>query len=99
MSYSGVMKIFKLNAEKNEKLAAERGITFEEIVQRIASGAAIIETDHPNQRKYPNQKIIVVDVEGYAYLVPCIIEKNEYFLKTIIPSRKATKKYLGEENG
>ena len=93
MTYSGTMKIFKWNAEKNEKLAVERGITFEEIVQRIASGAIIIETDHPNQ------KIIVVDVGGYAYLVPCIMEENEYFLKTIIPSRKATKKFLGEENG
>lgn len=99
MSYIGAMKIFKWNAEKNKKLAEERGITFEEIVQSIASGATIVETDHPNQSKYPNQKIIVVDVGGYAYLVPCVLEKNEYFLKTILPSRKATKKYLGEENG
>ncbi|MCB2184121.1 MAG: BrnT family toxin [Desulfobulbaceae bacterium] len=93
------MEIFKWNAEKNEILAKERGITFEEIVQRISAGAKIIETDHPNQNKYPNQKILIVDVDGYAYLVPCVRTKNEYFLKTIIPSRKATKKYLGEENG
>lgn len=88
------MEIFRWNTEKNAVLARERGITFEEIVQRIAEGAQIIETDHPNQEKYPNQKILIVDVNGYAYLVPCIIEGNEYFLKTIIPSRKATKKYL-----
>jgi len=51
--------------------------------------------DHPNKDKYPNQKIIIVNVDGYAYLVPFVIDGNEYFLKTIIPSRKATKKYLG----
>ena len=88
------MENFRWNTEKNAVLAREWGVTFEEIVQRIAEGAQIIETDHPNQEKYPNQKILIVDVNGYAYLVPCIIEGNEYFLKTIIPSRKTTKKYL-----
>ena len=94
-----IMKIFRWNAEKNEILARERGITFEEIVQRIESGAKVIETDHPNKEKYPNQKILIIDVEGYAYLVPFVINKDEYFLKTIIPSRKATKKYFGGEDG
>ena len=92
------MKLFRWNAEKNEILARERGITFEEIIQRIESRAKVIETDHPNQEKYPNQKISIIDVEGYAYLVPCVIDKNEYFLKTIIPSRRATKKYFGGED-
>ena len=94
-----VMKIFRWNAEKNEMLARERGITFEEIVQRIEFGAKVIETDHPNKKKYPNQKILISDVDGYAYLVPCFTDKNDCFLETIIPSRKATKKYLGGENG
>ncbi len=93
------MQIFRWNAEKNKNLAGERGITFEEIVQRIESGAKVIETDHPNKEKYSNQKILIIDVEGYAYLVPCVRDKNEYFLKTIIPSRKATKKYYGGEDG
>jgi len=61
--------------------------------------AKIIETNHPNKKKYPNQKILIIDVDEYAYLVPCVIDKDEYFLKTIIPSRKATKKYLGGKNG
>ncbi len=99
MPYTMCMEIFSWNTEKNEILARERGITFEEIVQRIKSGAKVIETDHPNKKKYPNQKILIVDVDGYAYLVPWVIDKNEYFLKTIIPSRKATKKYLGGKNG
>ena len=99
MTYYMIIKIFKWNAEKNDVLVRERGITFEEIVKRIESGAKTIETDHPNKKKYPNQKILIIDVDGYAYLVPCVIDKNEYFLKTIIPGRKATKKYLGGENG
>jgi len=93
------MKIFRWNVEKNEVLANESGVTFEEIVQKIEVGAKIIETDHPNKEKYPNQKILIVDLDGYAYLVPCVIDGNQYFLKTIIPSRKATKQYLGGENG
>jgi len=98
MPYHNDMDIFRWNAEKNETLAKERGITFEEVVQRIADGATIVETDHPNQEKYPNQKILIVDVAGYAYLVPCVKKGDGYFLKTIIPSRKATKKYLGDQN-
>ena len=93
------MKTFKWNSEKNDILALDRGITFDEIVQKIKSGAKVIDTVHPNQTKYPNQKIMIVDVDGYAYLVPYVIDKDEYFLKTIIPSRKATKKYLGGKNG
>ena len=61
------MLILKWNAEKNEILARHRGITFEEIVRRIELGAQIIETDHPNRQKYPNQKILIIDVDGYAY--------------------------------
>ncbi len=93
------MRIFRWNVEKNEILARERGITFEEIVQRIESGARVIETDHTNREKYPNQSILIIDVEGYAYLVPCVIDGDEYFLKTIIPSRKATREYYGGEDG
>jgi hypothetical protein len=93
------MKLFKWNSSKNELLFKNRGITFEVIVQRIESGAKYIETDHPNKDKYPNQKIIIIEIDGYAYLVPCLINGDEYFLKTIIPSRKATKWYLGGQNG
>ena len=99
MSYFIAMKIFRWNSQKNEIFAINKGITFEEIAQKIQSGAKVIETDHLNKKKYPNQKIMIVDVDGYAYLVPYVIEENGYFLKTIIPSRKATKKYLGEKNG
>jgi uncharacterized DUF497 family protein len=92
------MNTFKWNAEKNEKLAKERGVTFEEIVARIECGGKVVETEHPNKKQYPNQRILVVELGGYAYMVPCVIDDGEYFLKTIIPSRKATKKYLGGQN-
>jgi uncharacterized DUF497 family protein len=98
MSYDLSIMEFKWNSEKNEILAKERGITFEEIVQKIEAGAPVIETSHPNPDKYPNQKILIVDVEGYAYLVPYVQDAEGIFLKTIIPSRKATRKYLGGDN-
>ncbi|MEW8287616.1 MAG: hypothetical protein AB2672_00645 [Candidatus Thiodiazotropha endolucinida] len=76
----------------------ERGISFEEIVLNIYLGNELDIFENPNQEKYPNQTISVVLVEDYAYLVQFVENENEIFLKTIIPSRKATKQYLGESN-
>ena len=87
------MKTYAWNHEKNELLKAERDISFEEIVFNIQIGNEVDIYDHPNQGRYPGQKISVVIVEGYAYLVPYIESEEEIFLKTIIPSRKATKQY------
>jgi hypothetical protein len=89
------MRTFKWNAEKNVILEKERGITFEEIVEIIESGASVHEVDHPNQAKYPNQRILIVDVDGYAYMLPFVKDGQDCFLKTIIPSRKATREFLG----
>lgn len=86
------MKIYSWNSEKNEKLMAERGISFEEIVLNIELGYEIEIYDHPNQEKYPGQKISAVIVEDYVYLVPFVESEDGIFLKTIIPSRKATKR-------
>ena len=86
------MKIYSWNPEKNEKLIAERGISFEEILLNIELGFEIEIYDHPNQEKYPGQKISAVLVEDYVYLVPFIESEDGIFLKTIIPSRKATKR-------
>jgi len=92
------MKIYAWNPEKNEALKRERNISFEEIVLNIQLGNEVDIYDHPNTARYPNQKISVVIIEDYGYLVPYIEEKNEIFLKTIIPSRKATKQYIGDAN-
>ncbi len=88
------MKSYNWNRDNNEKLKLQRKISFEEIVFHINVGDECDVYPHPNQERYPNQMISVVDVNGYAYLVPFVESGDEVFLKTIIPSRKATKKYL-----
>lgn len=87
------MKYYNWDPKKNEKLKAERNISFEEVVFHIERGDEVDIFEHPNQERYPGQKISVVLIEGYAYLVPYVESDTEIFLKTIIPSRKATKKY------
>ncbi|MBI4587880.1 MAG: BrnT family toxin [Candidatus Rokubacteria bacterium] len=91
------MKYFTWDGEKNERLKAQRGVSFEEIVFHIERGAILDILEHPNQERYGGQRIFVVQREGYAYLVPFVEEKEQVVLKTIIPSRTATKKYLGKE--
>ena len=88
------MKPFRWSHEKNETLKKERSISFEEIVLAIESGGLLDELKHPNKDKYPNQLVFVVGLDGYAYLVPYVEEIQYFFLKTVIPSRKATKNYL-----
>ncbi len=88
------MKPFRWNHDKNEVLKKERGISFEEIVLAIEADGLLDELQHPNPDKYPNQSILVVALEGHVYLVPYVEEQDYYFLKTVIPSRKATRDYL-----
>ncbi len=88
------MKHFVWNAEKNQSIKGERKISFEEIIFYIENGYILDILQHPNQEKYKGQKIFVVNVENYAYLVPFVETEHEIFLKTIIPSRKATNKYF-----
>lgn len=91
------MKPFRWNHQKNEALKLERRISFEEIVLAIEAGGLLDELQHPNPDKYPNQFVFVVALDEYAYLIPYIEEAEYYFLKTIIPSRKATRAYLLKE--
>ncbi|MBI4803409.1 MAG: BrnT family toxin [Elusimicrobia bacterium] len=88
------MKMFDWNDEKNDRLKEERGISFEDILYYMNEGGILDIVSHPLQVKYPGQKMFIVAIENYAYLVPFIETENSVFLKTIIPSRKATKKYL-----
>ena len=92
------MDYYKWDFQKNEKLMAERGISFEQIVMHIERGDVLDLVVHPNQEKYPGQQIIVVEINEYAYLVPFVESSEGKFLKTIIPSRKATRDYLGGKN-
>jgi hypothetical protein len=88
------MKILRWSPEKNDALKAERGLSFEGITVAVESGGLIDILDHPNKAKYPNQRVLVVTFDNYVYLVPFVEAKDHYFLKTIIPSRKATREYL-----
>ena len=88
------MKYYSWNNDKNEKLKKERNISFEDVIYYIEKEKLHAILKHKNQKKYPGQKIYVVEINNYVYLVPFIETENEIFLKTIIPSRKATKKYL-----
>lgn len=88
------MKYFSWNEEKNELLKSERQVLFEDIVFYIEKGFLLDVLEQPNQEKYQGQRIFAVQIDDYVYLVPFIENDHEIFLKTIIPSRKATKKYL-----
>ena len=88
------MKYFDWNVEKNVLLKAEREISFEDVLVSIGEGKLLDILQHPNSKKYPNQKIFVVEINHYAYLVPFAENEQTIFLKTIIPSRKATKDYI-----
>ena len=91
------MKYFAWDDNKNTKLRAERGIGFEDIVYHIERGDLLDILAHPNPERYAGQRIFVVRREDYVYLVAFVEDDALVFLKTIIPSRKATKQYLGEE--
>ena len=90
------MKPFRWSPEKNEQLQLDRGISFENMVVAMESGDLLDILAHLNLAKYPNQKMLVVASDGYAYLVPFVEEDDHFFLKTVVPSRKATRDYLNQ---
>ncbi len=89
------MKSISWSPEKNALLKAQRGVSFEDVVFHIMAGDILDTFDHPNQMRYPGQQVHVVAIENYVYLIPFVESEEEVFLKTVIPSRKATKTYLG----
>ena len=91
------MKPFRWPPDKNDLLIQEQGISFEDVTVAVEAGHLLEIVPHPNPAKYPRQKIMVVDVAGYAFLVPFIEEEDHFFLKTIIPSRKATRDFIEKE--
>ncbi|KUG22996.1 hypothetical protein ASZ90_007213 [hydrocarbon metagenome] len=92
------MKTINWNDEKNAALKKSRAVCFEDVVFYIERGEILDDYAHPNQKSYPGQRIMVIGIDNYAYIVPYVENEEEIFLKTIIPSRKATQKYLGENN-
>ena len=92
------MKSINWNTEKSLVLKGSRGICFEDVVFFIERGEILDDYLHSNLRAYPGQRIMGISVANYAYLVPYVENEEELFLKTIIPSRKATHRYLGEKH-
>ncbi len=89
-----MVKPYRWNPEKNAELLSERGVTFEQVVVAVKAGGLLDVLSHPNPKTYPNQRILVVTWDDYAYLVPFVEEAEHFFLKTVIPSRKATRDFL-----
>jgi uncharacterized DUF497 family protein len=89
------MKLFDWDPDKNQQLIHERGISFEEIVFHVTNGGLLDIIEHPNRKKYPTQRMFIVNIENYAVIVPFVETGQGVFLKTIIPSRKMTRQYLG----
>ena len=95
MSYNGdKVRYFGWDEAKNRRLRQERDVSFEDVVVAIDEGRLMTVLAHPNQKKYPSQRIFVVEINDYAYLVPFVEDNEKIFLKTIIPSRKATRDFI-----
>ena len=88
----------QFSKEKNIILKQDRNISFEDIIVAINSNKVVDIINHTNLEKYPNQKMLIVNITNYIYIVPFVRTEKDIFLKTIIPSRKMTKKYLKDKN-
>ena len=88
------MKTFKWDEKKNKKLKKEQNVSFEQVIFLVENGCVIDIINHPNQITYSNQKVYIILIQDCVHLVPFVDSQNERFLKTIIPSRKATKEYI-----
>ncbi len=91
------MKYYDWSESQNTLLKRIRKISFEDIVAAIKNDKLLNLVEHPNSKKYPNQKMFIVEIEDYVYIVPFVEDEEKYFLKTIYPSREATKIYLDKE--
>lgn len=87
---------FDWDPEKNRELKEERGVSFEEIALLLGSGILWKVTGHWNQKKYPNQSVFLIPIDGYIHAVPFIRDGEKIFLKTAFPSRKLTRIYKAE---
>lgn len=88
---------FDWNSEKNAWLRRHRRISFDEIIVHLGRGDVWKTSRHPNAKRYPRQSIAFVIVNDYVYLVPFEIVGEVIVLRTIIPSRKATREYRKEK--
>jgi len=79
---------FAFDPKKNDLLLQTRGVSFRMVIEAISEKGMLGNFEHPNQAKYPNQRLLVVDLDGYSYCVPYSIHGETWFLRTIYPSRR-----------
>ncbi len=91
------MVIFNWDNQKNQQLKKERGVSFEQIVFLIENDLVLDILEHPNKKKYRNQRVYIMNIDNYAYAVPFEDKGKERILETIFPSRKYTLKYLRKD--
>nr|VFK80147.1 MAG: Ribonuclease toxin, BrnT, of type II toxin-antitoxin system [Candidatus Kentron sp. SD] len=92
------MILYDWNSEKNERLKQERGIGFDDVVYHLTHDGLLDTIAHPNRKRYPSQRIFIINIENYVWLVPFVENDETIFLKTIVPSRKMTRLYLGSDS-
>ena len=88
------MVTYQWDNKKNMILKQKRGVTFEQVIMHIENGDVLDIIVHPNKARYPNQQVLVIEMNEYVYAVPFVQQGQERFLKTILPSRKLTRMYL-----
>ena len=86
------------SSEKNDWLEKSRGVSFEILAEKILRNEILDDIAHPNKEKYPGQFMFIIEIEAYCYAVPYVETETGVFLKTVFPTRKMTKKYLGTKN-
>jgi hypothetical protein len=89
--------LFRWNADKNRELYEQRGLTFEDVAAAVEAGHLLDDIPHPNELRYPSQRVMFVQIDGYGCTVPYVVDGDAKFLKTIFPSRDAQKKYLEQK--
>jgi uncharacterized DUF497 family protein len=90
-------KVIRWDEAKNQLLLLQRGVSFDEVLEKIDHGDILARLVHPNHEKYPSQEIFVFEIKGYVWYVPFVETQSEIFLKTIIPSRKLVKTFGGKK--
>lgn len=90
---------FDWGPTKNAELRARHGFGFERVLVALADGMLLDERTHPNKERYGHQRQLVVLIDDYAWVVPFVSDGERVFLKTLFPSRQATREYLGGRDG
>ena len=91
------MKPIRFNKDKDKVLKEKRGIGFKDVIKEMGAGKIVTVRKHPNTKKFPSQKIMLINIKNYIFVIPYIETEKEIFLKTIYKSRKYTKEFINKK--